>query len=204
MHSWTTVICSGAQVGATESASVWYDDLLKFGVSKEDRNENMKNLGRSLLDELENLFWSYLAHQLEVSDGLLQVLVTTPSNNTESVPRSSIPKTWSSLSWSGDQGVVKVAQGVQLRNDLQCIAGLRDNWENRTTRDLDTIDDFTLKIDNAIVELTKQPTTTTPMHTSALFLSEKKRKLPPFFFFIKRKTHIPTSLLVLSHIFPQK
>ena len=34
----------------------------------------IKNLGRTLLDELENLFRSYWAHRLGVSDGLLQVL----------------------------------------------------------------------------------------------------------------------------------
>ena len=34
----------------------------------------IKNLGRTLLDELENLFHSYWAHRLGVSDDLLQVL----------------------------------------------------------------------------------------------------------------------------------
>ena len=34
----------------------------------------MRNLGRTLLDELENLFRSYWVHQVGVSDGLLQVL----------------------------------------------------------------------------------------------------------------------------------
>ncbi len=34
----------------------------------------IKNLGRTLLDELENLFRSYWDHRLGVSDGLLQVL----------------------------------------------------------------------------------------------------------------------------------
>ena len=34
----------------------------------------IKNLGRTLLDELENLFRSCWAHRLGVSDGLLQVL----------------------------------------------------------------------------------------------------------------------------------
>ena len=38
------------------SASVWHVLLLKFGVSKEDRVEVIKNLGPTLLDELENLF----------------------------------------------------------------------------------------------------------------------------------------------------
>jgi hypothetical protein len=56
------------------SASVWHDLLLKFGTSKEDRIKVIKNLGRTLLDELENLFRSYWAHRLGVSDGLLQVL----------------------------------------------------------------------------------------------------------------------------------
>jgi hypothetical protein len=34
----------------------------------------IKNLERTLLDELENLFRSYWSHRLGVSDGLLQVL----------------------------------------------------------------------------------------------------------------------------------
>ena len=34
----------------------------------------IKNHGRTLLDELENLFRPYWGHQLGVSDGLLQVL----------------------------------------------------------------------------------------------------------------------------------
>jgi len=36
----------------------WYDLLLKFGVSKEERIKIMKNLVRSLLDEVENVFRS--------------------------------------------------------------------------------------------------------------------------------------------------
>ena len=56
------------------SASAWYDLLLKFGISKEDRVKVIKNLGRTLLDELENLFRSYWTHRLGVSDGLIQVL----------------------------------------------------------------------------------------------------------------------------------
>jgi hypothetical protein len=57
------------------SASVWHDLLSKFGISKEDRVKVIKNLGRrTLLDELENLFRSYWAHRLGVSDGLLRVL----------------------------------------------------------------------------------------------------------------------------------
>jgi hypothetical protein len=56
------------------SESVWHDLLLKFSVSKEDRVKVIKNLGRTLLDELENLFRSYWGHRLGVSDGLLQVL----------------------------------------------------------------------------------------------------------------------------------
>ena len=56
------------------SASVWHDLLLKFGISKEDRVKIMRNFWRTLLDELENLFRSYWAHRLGVSDGLLQVL----------------------------------------------------------------------------------------------------------------------------------
>jgi hypothetical protein len=55
------------------STSVWYDLLLKFLHQKEDRVKLIKNLGRTLLDELETLFWSYWTHRLGVSDGLLQV-----------------------------------------------------------------------------------------------------------------------------------
>ncbi len=56
------------------SASVRHDLLLKFGIRKEDRVKVIKNLGRTLLDELENLLRSYLVHRLGVSDGLFQVL----------------------------------------------------------------------------------------------------------------------------------
>ena len=56
------------------SASVCHDLLSKFAISKEDRVKVIKNLGRTLLDELENLFGSYWTHRLGVSDGLLQVL----------------------------------------------------------------------------------------------------------------------------------
>jgi hypothetical protein len=56
------------------SASACHDLLSKFGISKEDRVKVMKNLGRNLLDELENLFRSYWSHRLGVSDDLLQVL----------------------------------------------------------------------------------------------------------------------------------
>ena len=56
------------------SAIVWHDLLSKFDISKEDRVKVIKNLGRTLLDELENLFRSYWDHRLGVSDGLLQVL----------------------------------------------------------------------------------------------------------------------------------
>ena len=56
------------------SASVWHDLLSKFSIGKEDRAKVIKNLGHTLLDELENLFRSCWAHRLGVSDGLLQVL----------------------------------------------------------------------------------------------------------------------------------
>ena len=56
------------------SGRVWHDILLKFDVSKEDRVKIMKNPGRTLLDDLENLFRSYWDHRLDVSDGLVQVL----------------------------------------------------------------------------------------------------------------------------------
>ncbi len=41
------------------SGSVCHDLLLKFGIKKEDRVKVTKNLGRTLLDEMENLFRSY-------------------------------------------------------------------------------------------------------------------------------------------------
>ena len=47
---------------------------MKFNIRKEDRVKVIKNLGRTLLDELENLFRSYWDHWLGVSDGLVQVL----------------------------------------------------------------------------------------------------------------------------------
>ncbi len=56
------------------SASICHDLLLKFSIKEEDRVKGIKNLGRTLLDELENLFRSYWGHQLCVSDGLFQVL----------------------------------------------------------------------------------------------------------------------------------
>ena len=56
------------------SASIWHDLLSKFSIRKEDRVKVIKNLGPTLLDELENLFRSYWGHRLGVSDGLLQVL----------------------------------------------------------------------------------------------------------------------------------
>jgi hypothetical protein len=39
--------------------------ISKFDVSKVDRLKNIKNLVRSLLDELENLFHSYWVHRLQ-------------------------------------------------------------------------------------------------------------------------------------------
>ena len=56
------------------SASVCHDLLSKFGINKEDRVKVIKNLGRTLLDKVENLFRAYWAHRLGVPDGLLQVL----------------------------------------------------------------------------------------------------------------------------------
>ena len=71
---WTVEQISFVTGHKSVSASVWHDLLLKFGIGKEDRVKVIKNLGRTLLDELENLFRSYWAHRLGVSDGLLQVL----------------------------------------------------------------------------------------------------------------------------------
>jgi hypothetical protein len=71
---WTVEQLSFVAGHKSVSASVWHDLLLKFGISKEDRVKIMRNFWRTLLDELENLFRSYWAHRLGVSDGLLQVL----------------------------------------------------------------------------------------------------------------------------------
>ena len=71
---WTVEQLSFVAGHKSVSTSVWHDLLSKFGISKEDRVKVIKNLGRTLLDELENLFRSYWDHHLGVSDGLLQVL----------------------------------------------------------------------------------------------------------------------------------
>jgi hypothetical protein len=71
---WTVEQLSFVVGHKSVSASVWHDLLLKFSIRKEDRVKVIKNLGRTLLDELENLFRSYWGHRLGVSDGLLQVL----------------------------------------------------------------------------------------------------------------------------------
>ncbi len=46
------------------STSVCHDLLSKFVITKVDRVKVIKNLGRTLLDELENMFRSYWAHRL--------------------------------------------------------------------------------------------------------------------------------------------
>ena len=56
------------------STSVCQDILLKVNIRKGDIVKVIKKLGRTLLDELENLFRSYWDHRFGVSDGLLQVL----------------------------------------------------------------------------------------------------------------------------------
>jgi hypothetical protein len=71
---WTVEQLSFVAGHKSVSASVWNDLLLKFCISKDDRVKVIKNLGRTLLDELENLFRSYWGHRQGVSDGLLQVL----------------------------------------------------------------------------------------------------------------------------------
>ena len=70
---WTVEQLSFVGGHKSVSVSVCHDLLLKFGVSKEDRVKAIKNLGRTLLDELETLFRSYWAH-LDVSDDVFQVL----------------------------------------------------------------------------------------------------------------------------------
>jgi hypothetical protein len=71
---WTVEQLSFVVGHKSVSTRVWHDLLSKFSIGKEDRVKVIKNLGRILLDELENLFRSYWAHRLGVSDGLLQVL----------------------------------------------------------------------------------------------------------------------------------
>jgi hypothetical protein len=71
---WTVEQLSFVAGHKSVSASVCHDLLSKFSIGKEDRAKVIKNLGRTLLDELENLFRFYWAHRLGVSDGLLQVL----------------------------------------------------------------------------------------------------------------------------------
>ncbi len=67
------------------SVSIRRDLLLKFSIRKEDRVRVIKNLERTLLDELENLFRSYWDHRLGVSDGLLQVLGHSVRVKTEEI-----------------------------------------------------------------------------------------------------------------------
>ncbi len=74
---WTVEPMSFVTGHKSVSASVWHDLLSKFGISKEDRVKVIKNLGRTLLDELEDRFRSYWVHRLGVSDGLLQVMGLT-------------------------------------------------------------------------------------------------------------------------------
>jgi hypothetical protein len=71
---WTVEQLSFVVGHKSVSTSVWHDLLLKLNIRKEDRVKVIKNLGRTLLDEPENLFRSYWGHRLDVSDGLLQVL----------------------------------------------------------------------------------------------------------------------------------
>jgi hypothetical protein len=71
---WTVDQVSFVEGHKSVSVSVCHDLLLKFSIRKEDRVKVIKNLGRTLLDELENLFRSYWGHRLGVSNGLLQVL----------------------------------------------------------------------------------------------------------------------------------
>jgi hypothetical protein len=65
---WTVSQLSFVTGHKSVSASVCHDLLLKFSIRKEDRVKVIKKLGRTLLDELENLFRSYWVHRLGVSD----------------------------------------------------------------------------------------------------------------------------------------
>ena len=71
---WTVEQLSFVSGHKSVSASVWHDLLSKFGISKEDRVKVIKNLGRTLLNDLENLFQSYWTHRLSDWDGRFQVL----------------------------------------------------------------------------------------------------------------------------------
>ena len=71
---WTVEHLSFVVVHKSVSVSVCHDLFSKVVINKEDRVKVITDLGRTLLDELENLFWSYWAHRLGVSDGLFQVL----------------------------------------------------------------------------------------------------------------------------------
>ena len=95
---WTVEQLSFVTGHKAVSASVCHVLLSKFGISKEDWVKVIKNLGRTLLDELENLFRSYWSHRLGVSDGLLQVLGHNVRVKTQEV------------------------QGYQLRDPEQCVS----------------------------------------------------------------------------------
>jgi hypothetical protein len=60
---WTVEQLSFVAGHKSVSESVCHDLLLKFSIRTEDRVKVIKNLGRSLLDELENLFRSYWGHR---------------------------------------------------------------------------------------------------------------------------------------------
>jgi hypothetical protein len=84
---WTVEQLSFVTGHKSVSASVWYDLLSKFDINNEDRVKVIKNLGRVLLDELENLFRSYWVHRLGVVDGLLQVMGHNVRVKTQEVQR---------------------------------------------------------------------------------------------------------------------
>ena len=74
---WTVEQLSFVTGHKSVSTSVCQDLLLKVNIRKGDIVKVIKKLGRTLLDELENLFRSYWGHRLGVSDGLsglIQVL----------------------------------------------------------------------------------------------------------------------------------
>ncbi len=58
----TSGICQNGHGDMTRSR-IRVDLLLKFDIIKEDRVKVIKNLGRTLLDDLENLFRSYWTHR---------------------------------------------------------------------------------------------------------------------------------------------
>ncbi len=83
--TWTVEQLSFVEGHKSLSASVSHDLLLIFCIRKEDSVKVIKTFGRTLLDEVQNLFRSYWGHRSGVSDGLLHVLGHSVGVNTQEV-----------------------------------------------------------------------------------------------------------------------